>query len=391
MNIIKYIGIILFSISYIQSNFQTIQQISAHEFAQKNIDTELITCTNNYPFRFKQYPLYQEHTLSRFPNNGTFQDTYILSVPHATATLYEDNCWGVAGLVFLNDYFIKECQIKNISPFWYGKTDLINIHTSQIPITIEGSVAICWHLFPECYGHFILDVLCQLALLEIHNIPYDHLCIPYSHPFMQDLLNLWGIPEDTIIPYLHHLKISADKIILPTAVTQTPKIIPCTNYTMDFLIQYVREKLLTNMLKKNSSLPTDKKIFISRKDSSLRNIPNEDEIFKEFKQRGFKRYELSKLSVYEQILLFHNADEIVSLVGSGSTNIIFSKPGTKYIEIIQTMVDATFFFLADIMNLDYYYIDATTTQDFISGNQTTQGRPISLKTVQDFFIQNPEI
>lgn len=391
MKLYKYFYIFFLYCSPINSILQSIKQVSATEFAQQNPKAQILQCTKNYSFNFQEYPLYQEHAPIRFPQKGVFQDTYIVSVPNGIVDLYEDRYWGVAGLVFINGYFIKECQIKNISPFWYGKTDTINIDATQIQITIEGSVAICWHLFPQCYGHFILDVLCQLALLEIYDVKYDYLCIPYSHKFMQDLLDLWGIEEDKIIPYMNNIQITAENIILPTAVTQTPQIIPFTNYTMPFLIEYVREKLLTKIKNKNYACTDSKKIFISRKDSNLRNIPNEDEIFKQFEQRGFKRYELSKLSALDQIILFHNADEIVSFVGSGSTNIIFSKPGTKYIEIIQTMVDATFFFLANIMKLNYYYIDNSTSNDFLAGNQSTQGREIPITIIQNFLKNHPNL
>jgi hypothetical protein len=383
MKITKYLYILLLHCYVLKGVSEIITEVPALEFAQRNPGTQLLQCTKNYPFDFQQYPLYQEHTAARFPNKGLFQDTYIISVPNGTADLYEDTYWGVPGLIFINGYFIKECQIKNISPFWYGKTNTITMNSIQFPIELHESVAICWHLFPQCYGHFILDVLCQLALLEIYGVEYDHLCIPYSHKFMHELLDLWGIDTEKIIPYTKNIKISADNIILPTAVTQTPQVIWFTNYTINFLIKYVREKLLTNIKNKNHTFTGAKKIFISRKDSSLRNIPNEDEIFKEFETRGFKRYELSPLSILEQILLFHNADEIVSFVGSGSTNIIFSKPNTKYIEIIQTMVDATFFFLANTMNLDYYYINDSTYDDFLSGNQNSKGREIPIKKIKE--------
>ncbi|MBI2345154.1 glycosyltransferase family 61 protein [Candidatus Dependentiae bacterium] len=374
-----------------QSISKTITQVSIKEFAQLNPYAQITQCTNHYPYAFQQYPLYKEHCHTRFPNQGIFNDAYIISVPNGTANLYEDNYWGISGLVFINNYFIKECQIKNISPFCYAKTDTLTIQSPELCINLNGSVAICWHLFPQCYGHFILDVLCQLALFEIQNIDYDYLCIPYSDKFMQDLLDIWGINSDKIIPYTNNIEIFADRIIIPTAVTQTPQVIWFTNYTIDFLIKHVREKLLKN-IKTKKNVPTfSPKIFISRKDSKLRNIPNEDEIFKEFEYRGFRRYELSKLSIPEQILLFNNAQAIVSFVGSGSTNIIFSKPGTQYIEIVQTMVDATFFFLANIMKLNYYHIDDTTYNDFSHGNQNSSCRIFSIKKIQDFLIKNPEL
>lgn len=387
----KYFFIIFLIYNSIEIKTSTIKQVSISEFGQLNPNAQILQCTKNYSYNFKNYPLYKEHAHTRFPNQGLFNDTYIVSVPNGIVNIYKYNFYTPLTLVFLNEYFIKECQIKELNPFWKEKTNIIHINKNQFSIELNGSVAICWHPIPEIYGHFILDVLCQLALLEIHNIEYDHLCIPYSHNFMQELLDIWDIDTDKIIPYTPNIQISADKIILPTAVTQTSPIILFTNYTIDFLIQYVREKLLKNVQKNNSSYNYPKKIFISRKDGNFRKVPNEDEIFKEFENQKFKRYELSSLSMVEQILLFNNAEEIVSFIGSGSTNIIFTKPGTKYIEIIQTMIDATFFFLADIMKLNYYYINDSTYHDFLYGNPSSNGRNIPIVIIQNFLEKNSEL
>ena len=345
MKIKQYLLITLISHSVLQSNTQIITEVSAIEFAQKNQGTQVLQCTKDYPFNFKPYPLYPEYAQERFPHEGLFQDMYILSVPNGIAHFCNYPLWGINGLTFINNYFIKECQIKDISPFYLNKTKTIEVPTTPNNYYIPGSLAICSHIYPDCYGHFMLDVLCQLALLEIFNIEYDYLCIPYNQKFMQEALDLWGIDKQKIIPLQFNFSIKADNIILPTSTTQTQKYAPNANYTVDFLIQYVKQKLLTGALKKGINFPKTQKIFISRKDANnKRLVPNEDEIFELFKNNGFERYELSKLSLTEQILLFHNAQEIVSFVGSGALNIIFSKPKTKYIEIVQTMLDATFFF-----------------------------------------------
>jgi capsular polysaccharide biosynthesis protein len=389
MYIQKYILIALISTSTTQSTTQIITEVSATEFAQLNPQAQVLQCTKDYPFNFKPYPLYPEYAQEKFPHQGLFQDMYILSVPNGTAHFCNYPLWAINGLIFINDYFIKECQIKNISPFYLNKIKTIEVQQSVHNYTIPGSIAICSHIYPDCYGHFMLDVLCQLALLEIFNIEYDYLCIPYHTKFMQEALNLWGIDQEKIIPLQFNLSVKADTIILPTSTTQIHDITVNANYTADFLIEYVSKKLLDGVMKKNIHLQTSSKVFISRKDAhNKRFVPNEDDIFKLFENYGFERYELTKLSLAEQILLFHNAQEIVSFVGSGSLNIIFSQPKTKYIEITQTMLDATFFFLANIADIDYRFIDATNPEDIKHSNPCSRGRSINLEIISNFLKDN---
>lgn len=386
MNIKKYFLIILNYYAITQNNPQIIKEVSALEFGKLNPQAQILQCTKDYAFNFKTYPLYPEQADKRFPNIGLYQDIYIVSVPHGIAHFCScNNFWGINGLIFINNYFIKECQIKDISPFYLHKTNTIQIDFAPDNYYVKGSVAICSHLYPDCYGHFMLDILCQLALLEIYNIEYDYLCIPYKQKFMVEALELWGIEKQKIIPLEFNRTIQADTIIIPTSVTQTQIYAPNANYTVDFLIHYVSKKILNNGLKINTQFKKSSKIFISRKDANnKRFVPNEDEIFELFAKQGFHRYELTKLSLAEQILLFHNASEIVSFAGSGALNIIFSQPNTKYIEIVQTMLDATFFFLTNIFDIDYNCLNTTNHVDIENSHPGTKGKVIDLKLVQNF-------
>lgn len=373
---------------YIHTDIKTLQitEISTDGFIKQHSHAKAIKSINNYPFHFKPYPLYPEFTQEKYPNKGFFQNVHILSIPNGTAYFCNYNLWGINGLVFINNFFIKECQIKHISPFDLQKTKTITVEPALENYKLDGRLAICSHLYPDCYGHFMLDVLCQLALLEIYNIDYDYLCIPYHASFMQEALELWGINSQKIIPLSFGKTITAHEIILPTSVTQTIECVFGANYSIDFLIKYVQEKLLNAALQHSTTNKNSSKIFISRKDAphNKRLIPNEDEIFKLFEAQQFQRYELTKLSLVEQILLFHNAQEIVSFVGSGSLNSMFSQPGTTYIEIVQSMIDATFFFLADIFNLTYYCIDATNKNTVILSSPHAKAEKIDLKLIETF-------
>lgn len=367
-----------------QTRTEIIKESTVAEFIQNNSGAQAVQCTKDYSFNFKPYPLYQDKAAAYFPFQGNFSDMYIVTAAHAK--VYSDSQL----YLFINNTFITETLIKHLRPF--KEKGFLGIDPSNYSdVTRSGTVAIISHLYPYCYGHFILDVLCQLALLELNNIEYDYLCTPYSLKFMQELLQIWGIDPLKIIPLCANMTIKADVIIMPTAVTQTQGCFLNANYTADFLINYVRNKLLTNAQKIEQPQNLPKKIFISRKDTVKRQVINEDEIFSLFQARGFVRYELAKLSIQEQILLFANADEIVGFVGSGNTNFIFSKPGTKYIEIVQKMVDATFAYLADICSVEYLYINDSTEQNLMYPQIWAAPAIFPITLVRNFLQQHPEI
>jgi len=68
---------------------------------------------------------------------------------------------------------------------------------------------------------------------------------------------------------------------------------------------------------------------------------------------GFKRYNLEDLNFAEGVQLFQSAEVVVSFHSSGLTNLIFSKPGTRVIEIFQEHEDDYFCYLSQTLHLKY--------------------------------------
>jgi hypothetical protein len=247
-----------------------IKQLSALNFIKEFPQAICQQCTHKNSFDLTPYPLYQKESQQFFPSKGNFSDMFILTIPNGSAYLCD------SGDIFVNNCFIKETQIKNMN--YFGGQEF-EIQENSDLVAVSGRVAIISHLFPECYGHWIFDVLGQLALLEINNISYDYLCAPYGSKFMQETLDLWGIDQSKIIPLTKNLHIQADAIILATAVTQTSVIIgKNANYNADFLLKYVSKKLLNSVdvqeIEKSNQFY--KKIFISRKEAirNRRFVPN---------------------------------------------------------------------------------------------------------------------
>jgi len=362
----------------------SIKQLSIPMFIEKYSSVNCIQCTEKHPFNMTPFPLYPEF-INNFPAQGHFKPVFILQIPDGIALFSHDYYSGL-NYVFFNNCFIKETQIKYFN--WFNGDEFEIEDISNNVKKVQGRVAILSHHVPDCYGHWIFDILGQLAMLEIHHIEYDYLCVPYYTKFMKETLEIWGIDSSKIIPLTHQAGIQADSIIMVTPVTQIEALVAANvNYSMDFILKYIRNKLLSGVNSIHEPTTFSNKIFISRKNAS-RFVPNEDEIFALFEARGFQRYELTEMSIVQQIQLFYNAQTIVSFVGSGSTNIIFCRPGTHYIEIVQKTVDATFFYVADIFKLQYSYIDNSTFHDLVNGHQFTPATTFPISLVEDFLRQH---
>lgn len=74
-------------------------------------------------------------------------------------------------------------------------------------------------------------------------------------------------------------------------------------------------------------------IYISRKDTKLRNILNEDELLPVLEKYGFKVVITGNIPFKEQIKLFKNAKAIITTHGAALTNLMFIEEGTRILEL----------------------------------------------------------
>ncbi|MBI2345148.1 glycosyltransferase family 61 protein [Candidatus Dependentiae bacterium] len=294
-----------------------------------------------------------------FPNKGYFKELFILTIPNGIVK-------GLHGYILINDGFIEEL-------IWGGIKNLYNIvsHAQQIDynniIKIPGRVAVIAQLESKNYCHLICEILGRLALLEIHNIEYDYLYVPYEQqPLVQSIFKLWGIDPTIIIsPCDHNFAIEAEILIVPSLVIRTDTDYKQSgNFHHPQTMAYVKNKLLNKALQEKVDPKSfNKKVFISRSDSpSGRRIANENEIFELFEKKGFTRYIPSKLSIPEQVILFHNAEIIVAEHGAALTNILFCKPNTHIIEIFQNLIPIDFCHCAYLNNLKYTPINTLLSE-----------------------------
>lgn len=294
------------------------------------------------------------------PHQGHFKELFILTIPNGIVK-------GLHGYTIVDNGFIQELiwgELDNLHNIFANGQDIDPNATIKIP----GNVAVITQLDPKVYGHFILEILGRLAILELGNVSYDYLYVPYEiQPFIKEIVELWGIDSSKIIsPHDNNFTVQADIIIAPSFNISTNKgYRHGGNFHHPLVMEYIRNKLLDAALAKNNNPHAyNKKIFISRGDApNGRKIANEDEIFKLLKDKGFERYVLNTMSVVEQIILFHNAEIVVGENGSGLTNILFCKPNTQVIEIFQNFIAMDFWQLAYICNLIYTPINTLLGDD----------------------------
>ncbi|MDC0226819.1 glycosyltransferase family 61 protein, partial [Alphaproteobacteria bacterium] len=120
----------------------------------------------------------------------------------------------------------------------------------------------------------------------------------------------------------------------------------------------ILNSLKTSKAKKN-------KIYLTRQNSTFRNLINEADVIEKLKKFGFEAIDLNELKIIDQIQLFSNADYIISPSGSALTNIVFCNPETKIIEIspiynfeYEKNLKTRFQDICKILNLNYLRIDA---------------------------------
>lgn len=99
-------------------------------------------------------------------------------------------------------------------------------------------------------------------------------------------------------------------------------------------------------------------LYISRNESTMRRILNEEDLLPGLRDLGFKILSPGTLPMSAQIEAFRNARVILAAHGAGLTNILFSRPKTVLIEIFPEggVHGSAFMRMASQMNFNYYYV-----------------------------------
>lgn len=146
--------------------------------------------------------------------------------------------------------------------------------------------------------------------------------------FQTETLALLGLSLNNILFIDRGVHLVCDTLILPpepTAQEQTD--------VHPWALSLVREAFLP-LARQNASLGSPRRLFIRRAAARRRRLLDEDLIEQKLADCGFVGVTLEAMAWQEQVALFRDAEVIVGLHGAGLSNLLFSSPGTRLVEIL---------------------------------------------------------
>ncbi len=209
---------------------------------------------------------------------------------------------------------------------------------------IRGGANNYWHFFHDLIGQvylakkFNLDSLPFLISLDLYRQPYFKQALDLS-PYLKKIN--WVVHSDLI-----KVKIA---------------------YFIQVKINGIEQFNFMRSIFPNSFLYNQKYeyIYLKRNNNRLRHIKNNDEIELIAKKNKFTVIDADNLSLLEQILLFSQANIIISPHGAGLTNIVFSD--YKKLTIIEIFpgnyIMPHYYWLAKQLNITYRAVVANNLEN----------------------------
>jgi Glycosyltransferase 61 len=208
-----------------------------------------------------------------------------------------------------------------ICPFRTDAWDRLAGRLAVIGDRFSGTMNVC---------HFLLDHLTRIAVYDRLPGRSPTLLLGDPYTYYLDVLAAAGLRERLHCPPQRRFTVAADELLVSSNIIEDLRhpahlcAAWATSFVLDRLAKPARD--------------SGRRLFVSRSDTSGRRITNEPQVAREFASRGFEIVLLTRLSVSEQIDMFAGASCVAGVHGAGLTNMIFSAPGTRVLEILPPFV-----------------------------------------------------
>ncbi|PWN04909.1 hypothetical protein DJ010_04730 [Nocardioides silvaticus] len=173
------------------------------------------------------------------------------------------------------------------------------------------------------YYHFLYDAVARYGIFEeaLPDEKVDAIVVPHQSGYQRQILELAGITGTFIQPRADRT-IHADRLLVPSTPNQ------------DLVAPRSATEWLRERLPSTGRTDTPTRLYLSRGQApGGRRYLHEAELLPRLERRGFVMIDPGTLSVQEQIDWFANAEIVVAPHGAGLTNITWSRPGLKVLEM----------------------------------------------------------
>jgi hypothetical protein len=220
---------------------------------------------------------------------------------------------------------------------------------------VEGALCIIGDRFmgPMNVCHFLLDHLTRVALYDRY-LPDSQILLAEPFDTYKAMMARAGLQSRLLVKNVKRFSIRAETLLASSNLVANyrhPGHL-CAPWALDFL----RERFGIDTVRRGRR----RRIFISRTDSKARQILNWPEIEPVLAKHGYEVLTLADMSLSEQIAAFAAAECVAGVHGAGLTNVLFSPPGLKVLEILPQMVaSAAYWFLCHGAGHEYHAMVAT--------------------------------
>ena len=200
------------------------------------------------------------------------------------------------------------------------------------------------------YYHFLYDSIARLGVLENTgpDVSIDAYVVPHATRYQRELLELAGI-EGTLIQPRRGLTVAADRLLVPSNPNWALQAPPAS-------VAWLRARLLRPVSRDGSA----HRLYLTRGETpNTRRYREETDLWPELEHRGFVRVDAGQLSVQQQINLFADAEVIVAPHGAALTNVTFSPPDVRVLEMFaSTYVHLGLWSICEALGASYRYLVA---------------------------------
>ena len=194
------------------------------------------------------------------------------------------------------------------------------------------------------YFHWMIEILPRVRTLQASGAVPDWYLIDAHLPFQQQTLQMLGVPLDRVIQPHPVLCLEADELLVPSYGLPNG----CRRLGQDLVERTVD----------NSAAKPSRRLFINRRQS--RQVNNRTELEQVLSQFGFEEHFLEDYPVATQINLFHQAEVVLGLHGSGLANTIFCRPEAHIIELMpQGRAQLCYPYLSHLLGVHHWLISAS--------------------------------
>ena len=175
-----------------------------------------------------------------------------------------------------------------------------------------------FNIWSTGYQHWLTEVVPKLFLFE-ERIKGGSIIVPEKIPrFVSDFSDIFDIGDME--------PLNTNTYFREFSVVSNPN----SGHYDPAHIGLIRERFISKL---NVVPEPKRRIYVTRRNAWGRKVVNEDEIIPVLEKAGFETVDMENVSLAEQVRLFAECSDLLSIHGAGLTNLIFMPAGARVIEL----------------------------------------------------------